>query len=91
MVSDPIDFANAGDNKITGLTQGSHSLFHKQIDFLLDRWDQRDRGYYRTAGHWERDHDFKPAKVKKDKKHKDRDDEGHGEGKHHGKGNKHDG
>jgi hypothetical protein len=38
-----------------------------------DRWEQRDRNYYRSAGHWQRDHDFKPAKVKKAKKHKDRD------------------
>ena len=56
-----------------------------------DRWDQRDRGYFRTAGHWERDHDFKPAKVKKEKKHKDRDDDDRGEDRHRGKGNKHDG
>lgn len=56
-----------------------------------DRWEQRDRGYFRTAGHWERDHHFKPAKVKKEKKHKDRDDDDRGEGRHHGKGKKHDG
>ena len=55
-----------------------------------DRWDQRDRAYFRTAGHWERDQDFKPAKVKKEKKHKDRDDDDRGDDRHHGKGNKHD-
>ncbi len=60
-----------------------------------DRWEQRDRGYYRTAGHWERDHDYKPAKVKKVKKHKDKDDDDQGNGhdnrgKGHG-GNKHQG
>jgi len=43
-----------------------------------DRWDQRDRGYYRTAGHWESDRGYKPAKFKKEKKHEWR-----------GKGNKH--
>lgn len=47
-----------------------------------DRWDQRDKGYYRTAGHWvaDRGHD------KGDKgKHKgwdkgDKDDHKHGKG-----------
>ena len=48
-----------------------------------DRWEERDRGYYRTAGHWQRDHDFKPAKVKKEKKHKDRDDDDRGGKRHH--------
>jgi hypothetical protein len=37
-----------------------------------DRWDQRERGFVRTAGHWERDRDFKPAKVKKEKKGKNK-------------------
>ena len=55
-----------------------------------DRWDHRDRGYFHTAGHWERDNDYKPAKVKKEKKFKDRDDDDRGEGRH-GKGNKHEG
>ena len=50
-----------------------------------DRWDQRDRGYYRTAGHWQPDHDYKPTKVKKEKKDKDRDDHDRG---NHGEGNK---
>mgnify|MGYP001584248516 CR=1 FL=1 len=40
-----------------------------------DRWEQRDRNFFRTAGHWERDHDFKPVKVKKQRRHKDRDDD----------------
>ena len=59
-----------------------------------DRWDQRDRNYYRTAGHWQRDNDYKPAKVKKEKC-KDRDDHdcgkrNHGQGSNgnHGQGNK---
>ena len=50
-----------------------------------DRWDERDRNYYRTAGHWERDNDYKPAKVKKEKKRKERDDD-HDNG-NHGHGN----
>ncbi len=61
-----------------------------------DRWEHRDGKYFRTAGHWERDRDFKRVKVKKEKKHKDRDDDDRGEGKRgHDKGkhrgnNKHD-
>jgi hypothetical protein len=41
-----------------------------------DRWDQRDRGYYRTAGHWERDerHD------KGNHKGWDKDKRDHGKG-----------
>ena len=50
-----------------------------------DRWDQRDRGYYRTAGHWQPDRDYKPAHVKKQKKDKDGDDHDRG---NHGQGNK---
>jgi hypothetical protein len=50
-----------------------------------DRWDQRDRNYYRTAGHWQRDHDYKPAKAKKAKKDKDRDDHDNGK-RNHGQG-----
>lgn len=63
-----------------------------------DRWEQRDRTYYRTAGHWERDNGFKPVKMRKENKHEDRDDgdrgergdgnHGHDNGKH-GKGGKH--
>ena len=51
-----------------------------------DRWDQRDRTYYRTAGYWKHDDGYKPVKEKKEKKQekqKDHDDNG----KH--KGNKH--
>jgi len=51
-----------------------------------DRWDQRNQGYYRTAGHWQRDHDYKPAKVKKQKKDKDHDDHDNGK-RNHGQGN----
>lgn len=57
-----------------------------------DRWEQRDRTFIRSAGHWERDHDHKHVKIKKQKKHKDRDDDDHDDrGKHgkHGKGGKH--
>jgi hypothetical protein len=61
-----------------------------------DRWDQRDHGYYRTAGHWQRDEGYKPVKVKHEKKFKEHDDNGRDEGNHgrdnngkHGKGNKH--
>ena len=52
-----------------------------------DRWDQRDQGYYRTAGHWQRDHDYKPVNVKKEKKYKDQFDNGH-DNRNHGQGNK---
>lgn len=48
-----------------------------------DRWEQRDRGYYRTVGHWEQDKGYKPVKMKKEKKQK----EHHDNGKH--KGDKH--
>ena len=54
-----------------------------------DRWEQRERGYFHTAGHWQRDNDYKPVKVKKQKKDKDRDDDDrndHDNGKHRGKG-----
>jgi hypothetical protein len=37
-----------------------------------DRWEQRDQAYYRSAGYWERDHGYKPVKVKKQKKSKGR-------------------
>ena len=58
-----------------------------------DRWDQRDRGYYRTAGHWQPDRDYKPSKAKKEKRDGDDHDRGnHGEGNkgNHG-GGKHNG
>ena len=48
-----------------------------------DRWEQRDRNYFRTAGHWERDKGFKPAKMKKEKKQKDHDDNGKHKGDKH--------
>ncbi len=51
-----------------------------------DRWDQRDRGYYRTAGHWESERGYKPAKFEKEGKHMGR---GHDNGHGRGKGNKH--
>ena len=53
-----------------------------------DRWEQRDRTYYRTAGHWERDQGYKPVKAKQQEKHTDRkhDDRGHGK---NGRGGKH--
>jgi hypothetical protein len=41
-----------------------------------DRWEQRGGTYYRRVGNWERDHDYKPAKVKKAKKQKKH--KGHG-------------
>jgi hypothetical protein len=63
-----------------------------------DRWDERDHKYYRTAGYWERDSDYRPGKVKKAKKsaHRDNDDRGegnrgHGNNGNHNGGNKHDG
>jgi YXWGXW repeat-containing protein len=55
-----------------------------------DRWEQRDRTYYRTAGHWQHDNSYKAIKVKKEKKdkHWDKGDRGHDNGKH-GRGGKH--
>ena len=50
-----------------------------------DRWDQRDQGYYRTAGHWERDNDHQRWKEDKGK-HKgwDKDKHEHGKGESRG-------
>jgi len=48
-----------------------------------DRWDQRDRGYFRTAGHWERANDNRGARG--NGKH------GHDNNGRHGRGEKHDG
>jgi len=45
-----------------------------------DRWDQRDQGYYRTAGHWERDNDSRREKENKGY-HKGWDKENRGRGK----------
>jgi len=47
-----------------------------------DRWDQHDRNFVRTAGHWEQDRGFKPAKVKNDKNHNGRDNDERGDGRH---------
>ena len=61
-----------------------------------DRWEQRDHGYYRLAGRWERDADYKVMKMKKEKKPKhwdnDRGNEqrDHGNSGKHGKGHKQD-
>ena len=54
-----------------------------------DRWEQRDRTYYRTGGHWVRDHSYKPVKMKKEKKEKKQKD--HGNKGKRGKGGKHGG
>jgi len=54
-----------------------------------DRWEQRERGYYRTAGHWERDQGYKPVKMKKEKMDRRDDDRGHHDNGKHGKGGKH--
>ena len=51
-----------------------------------DRWEQRDRTYYRTAGHWQRDNAHKPVKVKMKKEKKQK---GHGNNGKPGKGGKH--
>jgi WXXGXW repeat (2 copies) len=45
-----------------------------------DRWDQRDQGYYRTAGHWERDEKHDNGKHKGWDKGKDKDKGEHGKG-----------
>ena len=50
--------------------RGSTILQRDGFRWEPDRWEQRDRTYFRQVGHWERDHDFKPAKVKKHKKQK---------------------
>jgi len=55
-----------------------------------DRWQQREQTYYRTAGYWQRDNDYKPVKVKKEKKSKDRGNNGRGE-RGHDKNRKHGG
>lgn len=59
-----------------------------------DRWEQRDRAYYRQPGRWARDADFKAVKVKNEGKPKHRDNDGdergHGNSGKHGNGGKHD-
>ena len=50
-----------------------------------DRWEQRDRVYYRQPGRWEPDREYKAHKVKKDKSWKnERDDGEHGKRKNKG-------
>ncbi len=53
-----------------------------------DRWEQRNNGYFRTAGHWQQDKHYKPVKMKKEKKHHDDDRDGKGN-KGHGNNGKH--
>ncbi len=48
-----------------------------------DRWEQRDKNYYRTAGYWKHDDDYKPVKVKKEKKEKHHEDKGEHKGNKH--------
>ena len=48
------------------------------------RWDQRDRGYTRTAGHWVRDPGYR-GRGHDDERHRFSDDKGKG---NHGQGNK---
>lgn len=55
-----------------------------------DRWEQRERSYYRTAGHWERDNGYKPVKEKKEHDNNRRGD-GHDNNGKHGGGDKHHG
>ena len=48
-----------------------------------DRWDERDSKYYRNAGHWERDNDYRGGKGNNGK-HKGWDnDNGKGKGDKH--------
>jgi hypothetical protein len=60
-----------------------------------DRWEQRSGSYYRTAGHWEQDHNYRYARPHKEKKQKGRDhdggrgDNGHGNNDKHGGGDRH--
>jgi len=49
-----------------------------------DRWEQRDRTYYRTEGRWVRDKGYKAVKVKKEKKAKKQ--KGKGNNGKHGRG-----
>ena len=57
-----------------------------------DRWDQRDSGYYRTAGHWEHDKGYKPRQGEKGKESaRTCTMQRSGDDGKHGKGGKHDG
>jgi hypothetical protein len=51
-----------------------------------DRWDQRNSGYYRTAGHWEQDRGYKPQKMKHEKNGHDNGNHGRGNNGKHGRG-----
>jgi len=56
-----------------------------------DRWEHRDGGYYRAAGHWEQDHGYGRAKMKKEKKGWKHDQRGdHGNSGKHDKGGRRD-
>ena len=69
--------------------RGRTIVYREGYRWEPDRWEQRERGYFHTAGHWQRDNDYKPVKVKKQKKDKDRDDDDrndHDNGKHRGEG-----
>lgn len=61
-----------------------------------DRWEERDHAFFRHPGRWERDPDFRPVKLQKEKKRKhrnddgDNDERGHGNSGRHGNGSKHD-
>jgi hypothetical protein len=45
-----------------------------------DRWEQRDHGYVRTAGHWENDRGYTRVKVNSEKHHEGHDNGNHGHG-----------
>ena len=57
-----------------------------------DRWDQRNSGYYRTAGHWEHDSGYNRYKANKENKgwnHDSRNrrgNDGHGDNGKRGRG-----
>jgi YXWGXW repeat-containing protein len=57
-----------------------------------DRWEQHDRGYVRTTGHWERDNGYRQVKMKNERHHEDRDNGNHGNGNRgHGNNSRHGG
>lgn len=55
-----------------------------------DRWEHRDGGYYRTAGHWEQNHDYSRGKMKEDRKSWKHDKHDKGDHDNHGNHGKHD-
>ncbi|MBE0627149.1 MAG: YXWGXW repeat-containing protein [Burkholderiales bacterium] len=66
------------------------SIVHREgYNWAPDRWEQGNSGYYRTAGHWEHDNNYRYAKPKKEKNGRDHDNRG-GRG-NNGRGDKHDG